>query len=350
MQETFQKTPPISSASSLSVKDLELHCKSYKGADTKRSLFQLTTTLALFITACGLMLYSITISYWITAFLTLPAAGLLVRLFIFQHDCGHGSFFNSRKANDWTGRLLGVLTFTPYDFWRRAHNKHHASSGDLDKRSIGGIDTITVQEYQALSKWKKLMYRVYRNPLVLLIFGTPIYVIVAQRIPFNQQTKFHENYHTLPVRSIWKSIILTNLAIVAFYGGLAFFTGFTKILIVYLSILTVAAWIGGWLFYIQHQFEDTYWERSENWSLQEAALMGSSYYELPKVMQWFSGNIGLHHIHHLCSKIPNYKLQDCMDAQPALKDINRMTFRESLQCVRLKLWDEETKQLVTIPS
>ena len=339
----------ISEPPSVSMKDIAAHCKTYKGADAKRSIFQLTTTLALFTVACGLMFFSINISYWITALLAIPTGGLLVRIFIFQHDCGHRSFFNSKKANDWTGRILSILTFTPYDFWRRAHNKHHATSGDLDRRSIGAIDTITVREYQALSNKRKIIYRIYRNPLFLLILGTPIYMIIAQRIPFNQITKFHENYQTLPVRSIWKSIMLTNLSIVIFFGTLSLIIGFGTLIAIYLPILLVTSWVGGWLFFVQHQFEDAYWERNENWSTQEAALNGSSYYALPKVLQWFAGNVGLHHIHHLCSQIPNYKLQDCMNDKPILKDISKLTFYESLQCTRLKLWDEQKNKLVSIP-
>ena len=186
--------PEVSSAvdraSVVSVKDIAAHCQGYKGADTKRSLFQLATTLALFALNVVLMVYSLEVSYWLTAVLLVPAAGLLTRLFIFQHDCGHGSFFNSKAANTWVGRFLGLLTVTPYDFWRRAHNMHHATSGDLDQRSIGGIDTVTVQEYQALSKAQKVFYRFYRHPLVLLMVGTPFYVLVLQRFPFNQSTGF----------------------------------------------------------------------------------------------------------------------------------------------------------------
>ncbi len=325
------------------------HCKNYRGADTKRGLFQLVTTLALFITVCGLMLYGIKFSsFWITALLLLPAAGLLTRIFTFQHDCGHGSFLKSTKANNWTGRFLGILTLTPYDFWRRAHNMHHATSGDLDRRSIGGIDTITVREYRALPKGKQFSYRLYRNPVFLLIFGTPFYTIIGQRMMFTDSMGFYEGYKTLPAASVWKSVMLTNAAIVVFYGSLALLVGWGALLSVYLPILIVTSWIGGWLFYIQHQFEDAYWEKNENWDIHEAALRGSSYYALPKILQWFTGNIGLHHIHHLCLKIPNYKLQECMDSWPGpeLKTINRLSLRESLSCLRFKLWDEDKNRLV----
>lgn len=330
------------------IKDITQHCQSYKGAETKSSIFQLVTTLTLFVLTCFLMFYSISFSYLITLALVLPAAGLLTRIFIFQHDCGHGSFFKSKKANDWTGRFLGLLTFTPYDFWRRAHNMHHATSGNLDSRSIGGIDTITVREYQALSKNMKLAYRIYRNPLVLLIFGTPLYVIIAQRFPFNQGTNFYENYKTLSAASIRSSILLNNLALAVLYGGLAFLIGLGPLLSIYLPVLIVTSWIGGWLFFVQHQFEDTYWERHEDWDILESALQGSSYYKLPKILQWFTGNIGLHHIHHLCAQIPNYKLQACMDARPELAHINRLTLRDSLKCPDLKLWDEDNSRMIPL--
>lgn len=349
MGSSYSATRGSDNSSSLLIKEIVSHCKTYNGADAKRSIFQLVTTSLLFFVTCILMFYSLNISYALTLLLSIPAAGFLIRLFIFQHDCGHGSFFNSRKANDWTGRIIALLTFTPYDFWRLAHNKHHATSGDLDHRSIGGIDTITLQEYQAMSKGMQRAYRIYRNPIVLLIFGTPLYVLFGQRLPFNQGTSFYENYQTLSVKMIWKSVMLTNLALFILYGTLVFLLGLGTLIAVYLPILIITSWIGGWLFYVQHQFEETYWERNENWTFHEAALLGSSYYVLPKILQWFVGNIGIHHVHHLCSKIPNYKLQECIDAKPILKTINRLTLRESLDCLSLKLWDENSNQLVPLP-
>ena len=330
------------------IKDVTAHCIQYRGGDTMRSILQLLTTLLLFVFAVGLMYHSLSVSYILTLALSIPAAGLLTRIFIFQHDCGHGSFFKSKKINDWVGRFLALLTVTPYDFWRRAHNMHHATSGNLDQRSIGGIDTITVQEYQNLTKGKRLAYRVYRHPLFLLFFGTPFYTIVLQRLPFNAPSGFYEGYKTLSSASIFPSIMWTNLALIVFYGGFAMILGFGVLAAVYLPILIVTSWIGGWLFYIQHQFEDTLWERQESWNVQEAALMGSSYYHLPRVLQWFTGNIGLHHIHHLCSQIPNYKLQECMDARPELAEINKLTIRSSLKSIGLKLWDEKQNKMIPL--
>lgn len=331
-----------------SVDEIFAHCKLYKGADTPRSVFQLITTLVLFTACMAVMAYGVGLSYWASYLLILPAAGLLTRIFIFQHDCGHRSFFNSQKANDWTGRALSLLTFTPYDFWRRAHNMHHATSGDLDRRSIGGIDTITVSEYQSMPRIKQLAYRVYRNAFLMIICGTPLYTLVAQRIPFNAGFNFYEDYKTLPSGSIWKSIMLTNISLLAFYGLFVAALGWSTLLYVYLPTVVVTSWIGGWLFYVQHQFEDTYWERNEEWNSLESALHGSSYYKLPKILQWFTGNIGLHHIHHLCSQIPNYKLQTCMDDLPELKEINVLSARESLQCGNLKLWDEDEKRMISL--
>ena len=330
------------------VKEIAAHCNKYKGADTGRSIFQLTTTLALFVLSLGVMFYSLHLSYWLTLLLAIPTAGLLARIFIFQHDCGHGSFFKTKKINDWVGRCLSVLTAVPYSYWRRSHNLHHATSGDLDRCGTGDIDTITVREYNALSPLKKFFYRMYRNPIALIIVATPIYIILLQRIPYRQTAYFRENYKRLKLSSTWKSIVLTNISMLAFYSTLILLIGLTPVLSVMVPVLIVTSWLYGWAFFIQHQFEDTYWEKNENWDLQEAALMGSSYYALPKILQWFSGNIGLHHIHHLCSQIPNYKLQECMDAWPELKTINKLTIRDSLKCTNLKLWDEEKSKLVAI--
>lgn len=330
------------------VRDIAKHCNAYKGADTGRSLFQLLTTFGLFAGMLAVMAYSLQFFYALTLALSVVTSGLLIRLFIIQHDCGHGSFFNSRKANDWTGRLIGLLTMTPYDFWRRSHNMHHATSGNLDKRGIGAIDTITVKEYQALSPKMRFLYRLYRNPVLFILIGSPLYTMLVQRLPLKQTTEFHEGYKTLETSEIWKSVMLTNLSILAVYGGLSYLLGLGTVAAIYVPVLTITSWIGAWLFYIQHQFEDTIWENQENWSVQEAALMGSSYYVMPKILQWFSGNIGLHHIHHLCSKIPNYKLQECMDARPELSQINRLTLRESLGCTRLKIWDEDQRKMVAL--
>ena len=337
---------PNNSKKTISVREITDHCKKYKGADTLKSIFQLASTLSLFLVSLGIMIYALEPIPIITALLLIPTAGLLIRLFIIQHDCGHGSFFKKKAHNTWTGRLISVLTFTPYDFWRRAHNMHHATSGDLDRRSIGGIDTITVTEYKKMSPAKQKAYRLYRDPILLILIGTPIYTIFLQRIPVNFPTDFYDNYRTLSSESIFKSIMLTNIALVVFCATFIAFFGLKALLLVYLPVLIVTTWIGGWLFYIQHQFEDGYWEYNDEWNINDAGLMGSSYYELPKILQWFSGSIGLHHIHHLNCQIPNYKLQDCMDARPELAEINRLSLKDSLQCIHLKIWCEDRKKMV----
>lgn len=330
------------------VKEIAAHCNKYKGSNAFTAIFQMTTTLGLFFIACALMFYSLSWSYWITLLLTIPTAGLMARIFIFQHDCGHGSFFNSKKANNWTGRCLSLLTAVPYDFWRRSHNFHHATSGDLNRSGVGDIDVLTLKEYNALPPRKQFFYRLYRNPFALLMVGTPLYIILLQRIPYTQSAYFRESSTVLSRSSIWKSIMSTNISLILFYTALSLAFGFVTVVSIALPILVVSAWFYGWAFFVQHQFEDTYFEESEDWSIQEAALLGSSYYALPKILQWFSGNIGIHHVHHLCSKIPNYKLQECLDAKPELKDINKLTLIQSLKCGTLKLWDEEKKKLVSI--
>ena len=343
----FQMPLESEDKDSLCMNSILEHCRSYQGADIKRSIMQLVTTLALFITVLSVMIYSMTSYYLLTIALMPVAAGLLTRIFIFQHDCGHGCFFKTKKANAVVGRALSILTFTPYDFWRRAHNMHHATSGDLDRRSIGGIDTVTVSEYEAFSPSKKMAYRLYRNPFLLILFGTPVYTLFAQRLPFNAPTNFYEGYKSLSVASIRNSIMLTNVMLVVFYSIVGLLVGMEILLWVYLPVLVITTWIGGWLFYVQHQFEDAYWEKHKNWDTHESALMGSSYYKLPKVLQWFTGNIGLHHIHHLCSQIPNYKLQDCMDAMPVLATINVLGIKDSFKCGGLRLWDEGQSKMVT---
>ncbi|MCB1680570.1 MAG: fatty acid desaturase [Alphaproteobacteria bacterium] len=332
------------------VTDIEKHCRTYSGSDLKRSLFQLATTFSLYLLTLGLIIVSLEHSFFLTALLIVLAAGLLTRIFIIQHDCGHGSYFKLRKANDWTGRILSLLTLTPYNFWRLTHNLHHATSGNLDRRSLGGIDTMTVREYKALPKNKQKAYRIYRNPVILILIGTPLYILLVQRIPTIFPLNFFSGYKTLITASMIKSILLTNASLLTFYYTVGTFLGFYTLWTILLPIIILTSWIGGWLFYVQHQFEDTYWQKNQSWNSKESALLGSSYYHLPKIFQWFTGNIGLHHIHHLCSKIPNYKLQHCMDARPELKNINHLTFLDSLKCLKLKLWDEDRQKLVCFKS
>ncbi len=340
MRETRPASPPpaaMPETQKQRVRRLAAHCQKYRGSVPTLAIQQLVTTLVPLVLLVGVMFATVEHAYWVTLLLALPAAGLLVRAFIIQHDCGHGSFFASRPVNDFVGRAMSLLTLAPYGLWRREHAQHHATSGNLDRRGAGDIDTMTVAEYQKLSKLGKLHYKLYRHPLFLFGLGVPAYFVLIQRLPW---------LHSLPPRDAWKSVLALNLGLIAFYAPLCYFFGVANVLWVGLPVLHIAAATGGWLFFIQHQFEETTWDKAEGWDFQVAALLGSSYYDLPKIMNWFTGNIGLHHIHHLNSMIPNYRLSACLEASPELKSINRLTLRDSIACARLKLWDEDQRRLV----
>lgn len=284
------------------------------------------------------MWYALENGYWLALVLTLPAAGLVVRFFIIQHDCGHGSFFRSRFANDMLGRAISLLTLAPYDNWRRAHATHHATSGNLAKRGTGDMHTLTVKEFKALSPGKQRMYRLYRNPFVLLFLGPPYLFLLSYRFPIGAP---------VPFKQAWPGVVMLNAGLIIFYGLLGPAVGWLNLLLILGPATLMSTWAGGWLFYIQHQFPDTAWENGNEWDFHDAAISGSSYYVLPKILQWFTGNIGLHHIHHLNGKIPNYRLQECLDASPELTGMSRLTFVESLKCVNLALWDEESRKLIS---
>ena len=276
--------------------------------------------------------------WWLYALALAPTAGFLVRLFLLQHDCGHGSFFASRKANDAVGRSLGVLTLTPYAHWRRAHAIHHATQGHLGKRGTGDVDTITVAEYRARGPWARLRYRLYRHPLVMFGIGPVFVFLVQNRIPAGFMRDG---------AGPWISTMGTNV-VAGVLIALAMSTlGVGAFLAVQLPVLVLAATIGVWLFFVQHQFEHTYWEDAPRWNAREAALAGSSHYDLPRVLRWLTANIGMHHLHHLSSRVPFYRFRDAADALPELADVNRIGFLEGFRCVRLALWDEEHRRLVS---
>lgn len=302
-----------------------------------RALFQLISTALLYAGTWYLMLLSLQVSWWLTLALAVPASFLLVRLFIFQHDCGHGSFFRSRKANDAVGSLIGVLMLTPYAYWRRTHAIHHATSGNLDLRSFGDIETLTVDEYLALSSWGRLRYRMYRNLFVLLLLGPAYQFLVKHRFPFDIPRRW---------RREWASVFWTNLAIAALVVLACWTIGWQRFLLVQVPITLISGALGVWLFYIQHQFEDTYWRENPEWDFHRAGIEGSSLYDLPSWLHWFTGNIGYHHIHHLASRIPNYRLKQCFREVAELQHVTRLRILESLHCARLKLWDEQTGRLV----
>lgn len=319
-------------------RDLVHELNDYRKPDRLRSLFELAVTIIPFAALWGLMYLSLSVSYWLCLLMAFPAAGFLVRLFLIQHDCGHGSFFKRRTTNDWVGRILGVFSLAPYDYWRRTHAIHHATSGNLDERGIGDIDTLTVTEYLALPWWKRLAYRAYRNPLVMFGIG-PIYVFALQ--------------FRLPVRLLnegwwpWASAMSTNLGIVVSAGLMMWLVGIGNFLAIHGPITVIATSFGVWLFFVQHQFEETSWEDEDEWNVHDAALHGSSFYDLPGFLRWLTANIGMHHVHHLCSRIPFYRLPEVLRDYPELQSVGRITLVESMKCVRLVLWDEATRKLIT---
>ena len=275
---------------------------------------------------------------WASLLIAIPAAGFLVRLFMIQHDCGHGSFFRSRLANDWIGRAIGVVTLTPYDYWRRNHARHHASSGNLDHRGSGDIDTLTVSEFAARSRWRQILYRLYRHPIVMFGVGPTYLFILRHRLPIGMMRNGWQP---------WLSTMGTNVAIAVLIVGMIRLVGPGPFLLVHLPIMVLAASIGVWLFYVQHQFENTSWSCDEAWSFHEAALYGSSHYHLPWVLRWFTANIGVHHVHHLCSRIPCYRLPDVLRDHPELANVGRITLVQSLRCVPKALWDEKERRLIS---
>jgi len=304
-----------------------------------RSIFEIAVTLVPFVALWAVAWAAVHFGYWELSFLAgVPAAGLLVRLFMIQHDCGHGSFFRYRLANDWVGRFLGVLTLTPYDDWRRAHAIHHANSGHLDRRGVGDIDTLTVREFQALAVWAQLRYRLYRHPLVMFGFGAAYQFLLRHRLPIGS---LRGGWHA------WTSAVATNLAIAVAATALIWFIGIGPFLLVHLPIALLAGSAGVWLFYVQHQFEETFWARGGEWNFHEASFHGSSYYDLPGVLRWFTANIGVHHVHHLCSRIPYYRLPQTLRDNPDLRCVSRLTLFQSFGCVRLVLWDESRRRLVS---
>ena len=303
-----------------------------------RASWQTATTLGGYALVWYGMFLSLSVSWWLIVPLAVLAGGLLVRIFIILHDCGHGSFFRSKRANDFWGFVCGVLTFTPYYRWRWQHARHHASSGNLDRRGIGDIWTLTVQEYLDASRWQRLAYRVARNPAALLIVGPLLQILVIERIPSASASGRARERH-----SVW----WVNLAILVVAAGLGSLFGWGNYLLIQLIIVLVGGSAGIWLFYVQHQFDGTYWARSRNWDYVTAALQGSSYYKLPRVLQWFSGNIGFHHIHHLNPSIPNYHLERCHRSNPRFDEVQALTLRASLKTLCYRLWDESGQRLIS---
>jgi acyl-lipid omega-6 desaturase (Delta-12 desaturase) len=310
----------------------------YRTPDQARSIVEIAITIVPLVLLWLLMWFALELNYGLSLLLAVPTAGFLVRLFMIQHDCGHGAFFRRRALNDWLGRVIGVLTLTPYDYWRHTHALHHANSGNLNRRGFGDVDTLTVREYLALSPLGRWRYRAYRHPAVLFGFAPAFLFLLQQRLPIGLMRAGWRP---------WLSTMATNLAIAALAALVISAVGVGPFLLVHLPIMLLGATVGVWLFYVQHQFEHTYWRSERDWNLHEAALRGSSHYELPNILRWFTANIGVHHVHHLCSRIPFYRLPATLREFPELASIGRLTLSQSLACVRLVLWDEQRRTLIS---
>ena len=308
----------------------------YERPDTRRAVVQILNSFLPYFALVFLMYKSLSVSYWITLGLAAIAGGFLVRIFIIAHDCGHGSFFKSRKWNNFIGPIASTLAFTPYGSWKFQHAVHHASSGDLDRRDMGDVWTLTVDEYLAASWKMRFAYRLYRFPIVTFIIGPIFQFFIASRFYRSDATPKEK-----------RSVIKTNLSILAIILVASFTVGFKTYLLIQVPIMAFAGTAGVWLFYVQHQFEGVYWERHPDWEYLPASLQGSSFYKLPKVFQWFSGNIGFHHVHHLSPRIPNYFLPQCHDEQELFKHVTTITLKTGFRSLRLRLWDEERKEMIS---
>lgn len=308
----------------------------YNKPEALRSWWQVINSFVPYIGLWVLMVYSLSVSYWLTLLLSVFAAGFLVRNFIIFHDCGHGSFFKSPLLSRIVGIPLGLLVFTPYHKWHHDHLIHHQTVGNLDKRGVGDVKTLTVEEYQKMSKGKRLMYRIYRHPIVLLILGPFLLFTILFRFPKRSRSKKEKLYTHL-----------TTLAIVAIITGISFWIGFIPYIMIQIPVLYIAAVHGTWLFYVQHQYEDVKWARGDEWDYKTIAMEGSSYFKLPKILQWFTGNIGFHHIHHLSPRIPNYNLEKCYKENESFQVAKPLTFFSSLKSLKFRLWDEKNQRLVS---
>ncbi len=309
----------------------------FQKSDLRLSLWQLVNSVCPFFVLWYLAYVSLGVSYLLTLAFAALAGMFAVRIFIIFHDACHGSFFKARWANDLTGLLTGIVVFTPYYNWRQTHAIHHATSGDLDRRGVGDIWTLTIEEYEKLPRWQQLGYRIYRNPIVMFGIGPIVDFVIIQRLPAS---------HAAATPREKQSVHLTSLALLAIVIAMSFTIGFWSYVAVQLPVLLVATTMGVWLFYVQHQYENTYWEHHENWDFAQASLYGSSYYKLPRILQWFSGNIGFHHIHHLSPRIPNYKLEDCYRSDELFQRVEPLTLKTSLKSLFVRVWDEDRHKMI----
>ncbi|MEK3785501.1 fatty acid desaturase [Paenibacillus sp. FSL K6-1230] len=315
---------------------LKKNVAAFEQTNTRSSIWQLINTLGPLLLLWYAAYLSLSISYWLTLPISIVAAGFIIRTFIIFHDCGHQSFFKSKRANDIVGTITGVITLCPYQQWKNTHAIHHATSSNLDKRGTGDMWVLTIEEYVAAGFWQRLAYRFYRNPLVMFVLG-PIYIfLISYR--FNRKgAKRKEKINTH----------VTNISIVVLYALLCWAIGWEAFVLVQAPVFFVSGMLGIWLFYVQHQFEESYFEHDEEWSYVNAAVEGSSYYKLPAVLQWITGNIGFHHVHHLSPKVPNYYLEEAHNATPPLQKATTITIGTSLKSLRFRLWDEQRKTFVS---
>ncbi len=309
----------------------------YRNPSHLRSSFELAISLGAFVALWAVAWWALSVSYWLALAIAVVNAGFLLRLFVIQHDCGHASLFRNRHVSDWIGRALGVLTLTPYDVWRRVHSMHHSASGNLDHRGMGDVAMLTVREYLALPWYRRALYRFYRNPLTLLVIGPAYLFFLQNRLPIGLMRAGWK---------YWTSAMATNAATGLAIALILWFGGLMPVLLILLPTSLIAASAGVWMFYVQHQFEETAWDHAEDWQMHDAALHGSSHYVLPGVLRWMSGNIGIHHVHHLYSRIPFYRLPQVLRDHPVLDQAQRLTMWESFACINLHLWDEGQRRLL----
>lgn len=322
-----------------SLKEWRAILKKYQAPDTKKAVIQILNSFGPFVALCILMYFSLDWSYFITLGLALINSFFLVRIFIIQHDCGHQSFLHSKKWNNVIGFISSFCSTIPYKYWSKTHNAHHTHNGQLEHRGLGDIYYLTTDEYAKLTWYGKLGYRIFRNPFFQFILAPTVYLVISLRYPFIRLKGWK--------RIRW-SYFMNNVAILLFYGVLIYFFGWKKILLVHIPIVFIFGIIAFWFFYVQHQHEDNYKEHKEKWDHLLASIKGSTYYKLPKLFQWLSGNIGFHHIHHLNPRIPNYNLEACAKENPIInKFVNIITFKDSLKCIHYKLWDKQKQKMIT---